>query len=115
MRTNSRCRALLLCLAIGAAGCASPPSGDVELAKITMDKAVAAGAENFAVDSLKGARQAQAALDAELKAQHGKWLKSYDRAQDLAVQVQAAADKAATEALTRKAAAMTGATAATPA
>jgi hypothetical protein len=99
----------MLCFVI--AGCASPPSGDVDLAKATLDKAAAAGAETYAVESLAAARQAQAALDAELKTQAGKWIKSYDTARDLAIAVQAAADKAASDAVVNKAKALAAATA----
>ena len=86
---------MVLCLAL--AGCSSRPSGDVALAKATLDKATAAGAERFSADSMNAARQAQAALDAELRIQDRKWFKSYDKARDLAIAVQAAADKAALE------------------
>ncbi len=102
----------MVCLAL--AGCASPPNGDVALAKATLDKAAAAGAESYAVESLSAARQAQAALDAELKTQAGKWFKSYDTARDLAIAVQAAGDKAATDAASNKAKALAAATAGAP-
>src|SRR5687768_12322009 len=99
MCRDSRCWVLTLGLVLGIAGCGSPPPrGDVDLAKANLDKAVAAGAETFARGSLKSARDAKAALDVELKAQEGKWFKSYDRARDLAIAVQAAGDKAAAEA-----------------
>jgi hypothetical protein len=88
-----------LVLLIALAGCSSRPSGDVALAKATLDKAAAAGAESYAADSMKAARESQAALDAELRVQDWKWFKSYDKARDLAIAVQAAADKAASEAV----------------
>jgi hypothetical protein len=93
-------------LSVSLVGCASPPNGDVRLAKATLDKALAAGAERHAPESLNAARQAQAALDAELKAQSARWLKSYDKTRDLAIAVQAAADKAAADAAAGKAAAL---------
>ena len=93
---------LILCLVIGVAGCASPPTGEVDLAKSLLDKAVAASAETFAPESLKAARQAQVALAAELQAQNGKWFKSYTAAAELAIVAQAAADKAVTEASASK-------------
>jgi len=111
MRSHETSRVLTLCLTLGVAGCASPPAGDVKLARATLDKAIAAGAESFAAESLQAARQAQAALDAELKTQDGKWFKSFDKAQNLAVEAQAAADKAAAEALAGKAAAVSQASA----
>ena len=114
MRSNSKFLVLNLCLVLGVAGCASPPpTGEVELAKATIEKAIAAGAASFAVESLKAARQAQAALDAELKTQEAKRFKSYDKAKDLAVAVQAAGDKAAADAAAGKEKTMAEATSAT--
>ena len=102
MRRKASSRALGWCFAVAVAGCASPPSGEVKLATGTIDKALAAGAEDFAGDSMKAARQAEAALDAELKIQQGKWFRQYDRATDLAIATQAAADKATVDALAAK-------------
>lgn len=101
---DRRLAGVLLCLAL--AGCSSRPSGDVALAKATLDKAAEAGAETHAADSMKVARQAQAALDAELRTQDRKWFKSYDKARDLAIAVQAAADKAVSEAAANRARAL---------
>ena len=73
---------------------------------------MAAGAGDYAADSLKAAQDAQAALDAEVKAQDGKWFKSYDKAKELSAVVKTAADKAAADAVTGKEQAKTEATAA---
>ena len=97
-RTGRGAFVLLLGLVLGAAGCGSPPQADIDLAKTNLEKAAAAGAETLARESMKAARQAQAALEAELKGQEGKWFKSYAKALDLAVAVQAAGDKAAADA-----------------
>jgi hypothetical protein len=99
---DRRFAGFVLCLVL--AGCSSRPSGDVALAKATLDKAAAAGAETYAADSMKAARQSQAALDAELKVQAGKWIKTYDKARDLAIAEQPAGDKAAAEAEVKAAA-----------
>lgn len=106
---------LAILATVFAAGCAPPPSGDVRLAKETLDKALAAGAERHAAESLNAARLAQAALAEELKLQSAKWVKSYDRARDLAIAAQAAADKAASDALARKAEALVIASTVAPA
>jgi protein TonB len=89
-------------LAVAMTGCATPPSTDVDAAKASVEKATAAGASQYAPDSLKAAQDAEAALDAELKAQDAKWFKSYDKAKDLAAAAKAAADKAATDASVAK-------------
>ena len=80
------------------AGCGAPPTAEADAARQSLASASSAGADKYAAASLKEAHAAQAALDAELKAQEGKFIKSYDRARELAVAAKAAADKAATEA-----------------
>jgi TonB family protein len=84
------------------AGCSSPPTAEADAARQSMASASSAGADKYAAASLKEAQTAQAALDAELKAQEGKFMKSYDRARELAVAAKTAADKAATEATTAR-------------
>ena len=71
-------------------------------AKAALDRADAAGAGQFAAESLKAAQDAGAALDAELKAQEGQWFKSYDKARELALAAKAAGDKAAADAVAGK-------------
>ena len=102
MRLVARCGAIALGLAIAVAGCASPPTADVDAAKAALDKAAADGAEQYAANSLKAAQDAKAALDAELKAQEAKMVKSYDKTKELATAAKAAADKAAAEAVAGK-------------
>ena len=79
------------------AGCGAPPTAEAEAARQSIASASSAGAEKYAAASLKEAQAAQTALDAELKAQQGKFIKSYDRARELAASAKTAADKATTE------------------
>ena len=66
-------------------------------------EAKAAEAEQAGKAGKEKARQeAQAALDAELKAQEGKWFPSYDAAKQLAAAAKEAGDKAAAEAAAGK-------------
>ena len=102
MRVIVRFRAMALGLAIMVTGCASPPTADVDEAKAAVDKATADRAERYAAESHKAAQDARAALDAELKAQDGKWVKSYDRTRELAAAAKAAGDKAAADAVAGK-------------
>ena len=60
---------------------------------------MAAQAGQLAADSLAAAHAAEAALDAELKAQQSAWFKSYDKARELALAVKTAADKATADAV----------------
>ena len=98
MRLSLRFPAIVLGLAITVAGCAGPPTTDVDAARAAVDKAAADGASQLAPDALKAAQDARAALDAELKTQEGKWVKSYDKAKELAAAAKAAGDTAATDA-----------------
>ncbi len=94
-----RLQAIAMSLAIVVTGCASPPTADVDAAKAAVDKAASERAGQYAAESLKAAQNAQAALDAELNAQESKWVKSYDKARELAVAAKAAGDKAAADAV----------------
>ena len=107
MRVIVRCLAITLTLglALTIAGCASPPNADVDAAKAAVAKATDERASEYAADSLKAAQDAQAAVDVELKAQEGKWFKSYDKTRELAGAAKAAGDKAAADAVAAKAAA----------
>lgn len=102
MRVIVRFRAIVLGLAITVTGCASPPNADVDAAKASLDKAITDRAGQYAAESLKAAEDAQAALDAELKAQEGSWFKSYDKTRELAGAAKEAGDKAAADAVAGK-------------
>ncbi len=102
MPVSVRFLAIVFGLALTVTGCASPPAADVDAAKAALDKAATVRADQYAAESLKAAQDAQAALDAELRVQEGKWFKSYDKTKALAVAAKAAGDKAAADALAGK-------------
>ncbi len=102
MRVRFGVLLVVLGLAVTVAGCASPPTADIDAAKTAITNAGTAGASEYAPDSLKAAEDAQAALDAEMKAQDGKWFKSYDKAKELAAAAKAAGEKAAADAAAGK-------------
>ena len=102
MRVIVRCRAIALSLAITVTGCASPPNADVDAAQAALDRAATDRAGQYAAESLKAAQDARTALDVELKAQEGKWIKSYGKTKELAVAAKAAGDKAAADAVAGK-------------
>ena len=102
MRVNLSLRAIVLGLAITVTACDSPPTADVDAAKAAVDKAATDRADQYAAESLKAAQDARAALDLELKAQEGKWVKSYGRTKELAVAAKAAGDRATAEAAAAK-------------
>ena len=88
---------IVLVLAIAAAGCDSRPAADIDAARASVEKA-AASAREYAADSVKAAEDAVAALDAELTAQDGRWMKSYNRARELAASAREAGEKAVADA-----------------
>jgi TonB family protein len=102
MRVIVKFLPITLGLAIAVTSCASPPNAEVDAAKAALDMAAADRAGQYAPESLKAAQDARAALDVELKAQDGQWIKSYDKAKELAVAAKAAGDKAATDAIAGK-------------
>lgn len=102
MRVMVGLRAMALGLAIAITGCAAPPNTDLDAAKAALDKATTDGAGQYAAPSFKAAQDAQAALDAELKAQESNWFKSYDRTRELAAAAKATSDKAAADAVAGK-------------
>ena len=102
MRVIVRFGAIALGLAIAVTGCASPPNADVDAARAAVDKAETDRAGQYAAESLKAAQDARAALDAELKAQEGKLIKSYDKTRELAVAAKTAGDRAAADAVVGK-------------
>jgi TonB family protein len=102
MRVIVRFWAVALGLAITVTGCGSPPNADVDAAKAAVDKAATERADRYAAESLKAAEDARAALDADLKAQQGKWIKSYDKTKELAAAAKVAGDKAAADAVAGK-------------
>ena len=105
MRVIVRNLAIAMGLAVTTAGCAAPPTADIDAAKAAVATATTARASEYAADSLKAAQDAQAAVDAELKAQESNLIKSYDKTRELATAAKAAGDKAAADAVAGKAAA----------
>jgi TonB family protein len=102
MPISKRFGVMAFTLALAAGGCASRPDAEVDAAKAAVDKAVSQDAARYASASLQSAQDARAALDAELKAQDAKWVKSYDKAKELAVAARAAGDKASADAVEGK-------------
>jgi hypothetical protein len=95
---------LLMLVLVFMVGCAKPPEADIQSAKQSIEAAQQAQAGDYAPDSLKAAEDVQAQLDAELKAQEEKFalFRSYKKASELAAQVKAKGEQAATDAKTRK-------------
>jgi protein TonB len=102
MTCHLKLGAIAFGLAFAVAGCAAPPAAEVDAANASVDRASSSGANRYAAASLKSAEDARAALDAELKLQEGKWVKSYDRTRELAAAAKAAGEKAQADAVAGK-------------
>lgn len=89
---------------LGVAGCSKPPSAEIDMADAALAAAATAGAEEYAPGAIGSVRDLRAQLDAELELQATKssFTRSYDHALELANQVKAGSDAAASEAATAK-------------
>jgi TonB family protein len=110
MLAMGRLSVILLVLTFASA-CGTRPTTEIDGAKAALDRASASAAQ-YAPESLKAAQDANAALDAEMAAQDAKWIKSYDRALELATSARLAGEKAITDAAAGKARAEAAAAAA---
>ena len=97
MNARTNLLALIFGSAVAIVACGTPPSAEIDAAKAAVDRA-SAEANEFASDSVAAARKAQAELEEELKVQQTKWVKSYDRAKELASSAKAAGEKAIADA-----------------
>jgi len=73
-------------------GCSSPPAQELDAAKASIQGAATAGAEKYAPEDLKKLNDQLSAANDGIKAQEGKWFKSYDKAKEMLVKVKADAD-----------------------
>ena len=91
-------------LGLLASGCAKPPTVEIEAADAAMGNAMNAEAQEYAPEAMGPIRDLRAQLDAELALQGEKWAvtRSYDRAIELASQIEVAAKETATEAAQAK-------------
>jgi protein TonB len=100
MLAIGRLSVILLVLVVGTA-CRTRPAAEIDAAKAALGNA-SATAGKYAPESLKAAQDMDAALDAELLAQDAKWIKSYDRARELAAGVTTASERAIADATAEK-------------
>lgn len=86
------------------AGCAKPPAEAIEAARQALENAKTAQASEYAPRSLANAENAQSTLQAELKAQEGKFalFRSYKKATEMAAAAKAAGEQAVQDANTAK-------------
>lgn len=96
---------LILLIGLGTlVGCAQVPTAQLDAAQKAMDDAQKAEAPTYAADAWAKAEDADAQLQAELKAQQDAYAvsRSYEKAKTLAADTKAAAEQATADALTGK-------------
>jgi TonB family protein len=92
----------ILSVTVLASACSAPPQPEIDAATAAIERARGNQAPKYAGTAMRQAEESKAELDNELKAQEQKWVKSYDRARELASNTTAAAERAATEATTAR-------------
>jgi hypothetical protein len=103
-QTNMKTRLWSVCvLVLGLAffiGCAKPPTTAIDAARQAIEAAKTAQAAEYAQRSLSNAETAYSTLEAELKAQEGKFalFRSYKKATEMATAAKAAGDQAVADA-----------------
>ena len=85
----------ILSLTLLTVACGSPPQPEIDAANAALTKARGSQAAQYASGAMTAAEQSKEALDAELAAQEQKWVRSYDRARELAVATTTAAERSA--------------------
>jgi len=94
------------------AGCAQPPSADIDAANHALDEARQAQAADYAPQTWTAAQDAESKLQIELNAQEQRWsaVRSYTVARQLAQDTKSAAERSRDEAMAGKEKAKTEAT-----
>ena len=97
------CSRVLLVAVLAFAACAKPPEAAIGQAREALTAAETAGAPKYAPEAWNRAKQTEAALDAELLGQNGKFalLRGYKKAAGLAEELAAAAAQATGDAVRR--------------
>lgn len=106
-RTNGLMATLLVATTLLVTACAKPPQEALTAAQGALDQARAAEAETYAPETWRAASDSLQAANAEIQAQASKFalFRKYDRAEALIAASQAAAAKAAQDAVVNKEAA----------
>ncbi len=81
-----------LALAATLTACGTPPTAELDAARVAIDAVVADGAAKYTADDLKVIQDKMAGAQAEIKAQEGKLFKKFDQPKATLVQVKADAD-----------------------
>ncbi len=104
MRKNLWIGLLLIAGLVVIAGCAKPPTAEIDAAKQALEAAKAAEAGEYAPSALASATDAQAAVDAEVAAQAKKFalFRSYKKTAELVAAAKSSAEEAARRAAAEK-------------
>ncbi|OGW01186.1 MAG: hypothetical protein A2889_05715 [Nitrospinae bacterium RIFCSPLOWO2_01_FULL_39_10] len=104
---NKVARLFLGCLLIAVvfvAGCAKPPTEDIDAANSAVESAKSAGAEKYLSDDAKKVSDELSAAMDEVKVQDGKFplFRKYDKAKELLASVKGSAEKLKTDTAAKK-------------
>lgn len=95
----------LLIAVVFVAGCAKPPTEDIDAANSAVESAKSAGAEKYLSDNAKKVSDELSAAMDEVKVQDGKFplFRKYDKAKELLASVKGSAEKLKTNTAAKKA------------
>ena len=104
MRKVVRASSLMAILVLVVAGCAKPPTVEMEAARAAMAEATKAEAETYAPEAMQSARSATQAYEEEVKLQEGKFalFRKFDKAKTMVAEATTAAQTAATQSVENK-------------
>jgi hypothetical protein len=83
---------LAITVVVMIAACSKPPAQELDTATASVKDLAAAGAEKYAPEDLKKLNDQVTAANDEIKAQEGKWFKSYDKAKEMLAKVKTDAE-----------------------
>jgi hypothetical protein len=92
MERKTRYLVLAIVVVFLIAGCSKPPAQEQDAATASIKDVAAAGAEKYSPEDLKKLNDQAAAANDEIKAQEGKWFKSYDKAKGMLAKVKTDAE-----------------------
>jgi len=91
-----------LMLVTGAAGCAKPPTEEMNASQASIQAVTSEGANVYAKDELAGLQKEMAAAQDEIKVQEGKLFKNFDKAKEMIAKAKAGAEGLKPVVATRK-------------
>ena len=92
---------MMICVAL-VTGCSKKPEAELQASKTAIDAVVSEGAEKYASEEMRTLNEEMSAALAEIETQDGKFLKNYDKANQMLVAVESKAQTLKAEIPARK-------------